>query len=181
MAKLWKKDKTEIKNFAEVCEILKPLNVQLSEWPVPKNPELQSLLAKDKLSDDEKSQILHHVRDRFEEQSRQYGYKTQDLVSLTSATPTLEDLLAKFDKIHTHSDDEVRYIIEGSGLFGFVLPNQEQVVLQVEAGEYIRVPANTEHWFLLDAARRIKAVRYFVSPEGWVANYVPKDVQIAIE
>lgn len=181
MALLWTDGKMSINDFSKIEDALRPLGVELAEWPLPPSPELQTLLAKEHLSDDEKSQILHHLHARFDEQSRKYGYQSQDLVSLSSETPALDDILAKFDKIHTHSDDEVRYIVEGSGLFGFVLPDEKQVVLKIEAEEYIRVPANTQHWFLLDKNRRIKAVRYFVSPEGWVANYVQKDVKIAVE
>jgi 1,2-dihydroxy-3-keto-5-methylthiopentene dioxygenase len=87
-------------------------------------------------------------------------------------------MLAKFDKVHTHSDDEVRYIIDGEGIFGFVLPDGRQVELTVETGDYINVPADTEHWFHLTEKRRIKAVRYFTSAEGWVANYTGTPVRI---
>lgn len=83
----------------------------------------------------------------------------------------LEILAKKFDQCHTHDDDEVRYIVDGEGVFGFILPDNSQVELLVEAGEYINVPKNTEHWFYLTKAKRIKAVRYFTDTSGWIPVY----------
>jgi len=33
------------------------------------------------------------------------------------ATPNLEAMLARFDKEHTHDEDEVRFILSGRGIF----------------------------------------------------------------
>ena len=49
------------------------------------------------------------------------GYQSQDLIVLHPQIPNLDGLLEKFAAIHTHDDDEVRYIVEGEGTFGFVL------------------------------------------------------------
>jgi len=48
----------------------------------------------------------------------------------------------------------------------------------VHAGDYIHVPAGTEHWFVLTPARRIKAVRYFVTTEGWVPRYTDTAIRV---
>ena len=99
------------------------------------------------------------------------GYTSRDLIVLHPDTPGLDAIMARFDKPHTHDDDEVRYIVDGEGMFGFVLPNGEQLRVTVLPGEYIRVPKHTEHWFELTAVRRIKAVRYFSGTDGWVPRY----------
>jgi len=64
------------------------------------------------------------------------------MVVIHEAIPGLADMLAKFDKIHLHTDDEVRYILAGKGYFGFVEPDGKQFLLEVSAGDYINVPAN---------------------------------------
>jgi 1,2-dihydroxy-3-keto-5-methylthiopentene dioxygenase len=47
----------------------------------------------------------------------------------------------------------------------------------VQPEEYINVPENTEHWFYLTPSRRIKAVRYFTTMEGWVPEYTGKEIR----
>ena len=96
------------------------------------------------------------------------------LIVLHPEIPNLDAMLAKFNPIHTHSEDEVRYIVDGEGIFGFVRPDETQVELTVQPEEYINVPAGTEHWFCLTAARRVKAVRYFTGTEGWTPEYIAR-------
>jgi len=79
--------------------------------------------------------------------------------------------VGKFAKIHLHTDDEVRYILAGRGYFGFVEPDDGQFLVEVAAGDYINVPANTEHWFEMRDSGRIKAVRYFIDTSGWTPVY----------
>ena len=70
-----------------------------------------------------------------------HGYQSMDLVVLHPATPGLEAALQRFDQPHTHADDEVRYILEGEGIFGFLDAQGEERVVCVRAGDYLRVPA----------------------------------------
>jgi len=72
----------------------------------------------------------------------------------------------------------VRYVIDGEGIFGFVRPDGKQMELTIQPEEYINVPAGTEHWFYLTNARRIKAVRYFTTTEGWVPEYTETEIRM---
>lgn len=178
MALLKMMDGKETKDLTQIREQLSTLNIEISHWPIEKNERTESLLAQDVLSAEEKEELLKALDSRFEEQKKNYGYQSRDLIVLHKDVPGLDELLAKFDKTHTHDDDEVRYIVDGAGFFGFTFPDGQQALLKVEAEEYIRVPANTEHWFILDTNKRIKAVRYFTSQEGWVANYTNTEIQL---
>jgi 1,2-dihydroxy-3-keto-5-methylthiopentene dioxygenase len=91
--------------------------------------------------------------------------------------PNLDALLSKFNSCHYHADDEVRYIVAGEGIFGFVRPDGSQVELTVQPEEFINVPANSEHWFYLTPAKRIKAVRYFTTTEGWTPEYTSTEIK----
>lgn len=168
----------EFSDLAEIRQRLRPLNIELSHWPIEKTPVVGPLLKAETLTNEQKEQLLQALDSRFEEQKAKYGYQTRDLVVLHSQVPNLDDMLKIFDKCHTHSDDEVRYIIDGSGIFGFCMPDGSQALLTVQSEEYIRVPAETEHWFVLDHNRRIKAVRYFTSKAGWVANYTGTAIRV---
>jgi 1,2-dihydroxy-3-keto-5-methylthiopentene dioxygenase len=65
----------------------------------------------------------------------------------------------------------VRFIIEGRGLF-HIHPQQGAVVaIEVEAGDLVRVPRGTWHWFDLCADRRIRAIRLFQDASGWTPRY----------
>ncbi|HEY9797755.1 MAG TPA: hypothetical protein V6D30_19130, partial [Leptolyngbyaceae cyanobacterium] len=148
-----------------------PLNVQLNRWSVGDNPEIHRLLAKDALSDEEKEQVLQALDSYFEELKASAGYQFRDLIVLHPDVANINALLSKFDPCHYHTDAEVRYIVAGEGIFGFVRPDGSQVELTVQAQEYINVPENTEHWFYLTPSQRIKAVRYFTTTEGWLPEY----------
>jgi 1,2-dihydroxy-3-keto-5-methylthiopentene dioxygenase len=77
----------------------------------------------------------------------------------------------KFNREHWHDEDEVRFIIEGRGLFHIHPPGNAVFALEVEAGDLIRVPRGTHHWFDLCAERRIRAIRLFQDQAGWTPNY----------
>jgi 1,2-dihydroxy-3-keto-5-methylthiopentene dioxygenase len=178
MAHLKLQDGSTYTELSDIRQKLAPLSIELSHWPIEKTEKVGALLQADTLSDQQKEDLLKELDNRFLEQKAKYGYQTRDLVVLHAQVPKLEEMLKIFDKCHKHSDDEVRYIVDGSGIFGFCMPDGSQALLTVEAEEYIRVPADTEHWFVLDNKRRIKAVRYFTSKEGWVAHYTGTPVKI---
>ncbi len=134
-------------------------------------------MEKKSLDDAGKEELLGLLQNRFEELKRDKGYTTRDMVVIHEDTPGLADMLGKFDKIHYHTDDEVRYILAGHGYFGFVEPDGGQFMLMVNAGDYINVPANAEHWFEMRDAKRIKAVRYFIDTSGWAAVYSEREKQ----
>ena len=57
------------------------------------------------------------TRSEIEEMKRRGGYVTADVIDVNPATPNLDVMLAKFDKEHTHDEDEVRFILAGRGIF----------------------------------------------------------------
>ncbi len=104
------------------------------------------------------------------------GYVTADVINVNRSTPGLEEMLQKFSREHWHDDDEVRFIIQGRGVF-HIHPREGSVcAIEVEAGDLIRVPQGTWHWFDLCADRQIRAIRLFKDPAGWVPNYTETGV-----
>lgn len=99
------------------------------------------------------------------------GYVTADVIDVTPDTPGLEEMLARFDKEHWHDEDEVRFIVSCSGLFHIHDRGGEVVAIEVTAGDLIRVPRGTFHWFNLCADRRIRAIRLFQDKSGWTPHY----------
>ena len=177
MAILRLEDGTTYTDLSDISRELAQLNIQLNRWPVGEDPEIRNLLAQDVLNDSEKEQVLEALDGYFEELKQTAGYHSRDLIVLHPEIPNLDTMLSKFDRCHTHADDEVRYIVAGEGIFGFVRPGGDQVELTVQSEEYINVPANSEHWFYLTASRRIKAIRYFNGTEGWVPEYTGTEIR----
>jgi 1,2-dihydroxy-3-keto-5-methylthiopentene dioxygenase len=99
------------------------------------------------------------------------GYVTADVIDVNPQTPGLETMLAKFNREHWHDEDEVRFIIRGRGIFHIHPPGTPVVAIEVEAGDLIRVPRGTLHWFNLCETREIRAIRLFQDPAGWAPNY----------
>ena len=99
------------------------------------------------------------------------GYQTADVIDVRPETPKLETMLARFTREHWHDEDEVRFIIEGRGLFHVHPPDRPVFAIEVESGDLIRVPRGTHHWFDLCADRRIRAIRLFQDASGWTPHY----------
>lgn len=171
MARIIFPDGKELKDLSTIQNRLAQLNITLRHWPAPADEHARELMDKKSLNDAEKEELLGFVQDRFEELRREKGYRTRDLAVIHEDIPGLADMLGKFDKIHTHSDDEVRYILAGRGYFGFVEPDGKQFLLEMRGGDYINVPADTEHWFEMRGCTRCKAVRYFIDTSGWTPIY----------
>ena len=110
---------------------------------------------------------------KIDEMKRRGGYVTADVIDVNPETPNLEAMLARFDKEHTHSEDEVRFILAGRGIFFLALDNLDKGVASVEVhpGDMLRVPRGTRHWFTLCEDRRIRAIRWFQDTTGWTPHY----------
>ncbi|MFY0535799.1 1,2-dihydroxy-3-keto-5-methylthiopentene dioxygenase [Nannocystis pusilla] len=80
------------------------------------------------------------------------GYVAQDVIELRPDTPNLDGLLAKFKDEHLHRDDEVRFVLDGEGIFDIRGADERWIRVQVERGDLIVVPADLYHRFFDRAA-----------------------------
>jgi 1,2-dihydroxy-3-keto-5-methylthiopentene dioxygenase len=113
---------------------------------------------------------------KIEELKARGGYVTADVIDVSPDTPGLDAMLAKFNTEHWHDEDEVRLIVDGRGLFHIHPPDGPVFAIEVQAGDLIRVPKGTHHWFDLCGDRRIRAVRLFQDPSGWTPHYTDSGV-----
>lgn len=103
------------------------------------------------------------------------GYQTVDVISLNASNPDKDALRQKFLSEHTHNEDEVRFFVDGQGLFSLHVDDKIYEVL-CQKGDLISVPANTPHWFDMGPEPSLVAIRFFNNPEGWVAHYTGSDI-----
>ena len=119
--------------------------------------------------------VLAAYADEIDEMKRRGGYVTADVIDVNPETPNLDAMLARFDKEHTHSEDEVRFILAGRGIF-FLHLQGKVVSVEVGPGDMLRVPQGTTHWFTLCEDRRIRAIRWFQDTTGWTPQYTGSGV-----
>ena len=106
------------------------------------------------------------------------GYRTADVISINQGTENYGAIRAKFLSEHTHSEDEIRFFVDGQGLFWFNLETEPVFNLLCEKGDLISVPAGTKHWF--DAGETnpfVKAIRIFIDSSGWVPEYTESKME----
>jgi 1,2-dihydroxy-3-keto-5-methylthiopentene dioxygenase len=126
-------------------------------------------------------EILAAYSEEIEALKARGGYVTADVIDVNPLTPGLEAMLAKFNREHWHDEDEVRFIIHGRGVF-HIHPREGAVIaIEVEAGDLIRVPRGTWHWFNLCETREIRAIRLFQDAAGWAPNYTESGVDSGFE
>jgi len=121
--------------------------------------------------------VLAAYAGKIDELKARGGYVTADVIDVKPDTPGLDAMLARFNSEHWHDEDEVRFIVEGRGLFHIHPADGGPVfAIEVEAGDLIRVPRGTHHWFDLCGDRRIRAIRLFQDSSGWTPHYTNSGV-----
>ena len=84
--------------------------------------------------------ILAAYAAKIDELKARGGYVTADVIDVKPDTPGLDGMLARFNSEHWHDEDEVRFIVEGRGLFHIHPAHGPVFAIEVEAGDLIRVP-----------------------------------------
>jgi len=154
-------EKRSLKEYDEIQSFLANIGIDYERWE----------RLKDISNETTAEQILGMYAKRINELKSRSRYVTADVIDVNPNTPGIDSMLAKFNIEHRHEEDEVRYIIDGRGLFHIHPQNGPVVALEVEAGDLIRIPRGTLHWFDLCGERRIRAIRLFQDTSGWTPHY----------
>ena len=150
----------------QISEFLAPFGIWYEKWEVQErvDPEADSEAILDAYSED------------IERLKQRGGFVTADVISVSPATPGLDEMMAKFAKEHTHSEDEVRFTISGRGRFQIHPDGGPVFAIEVEQGDLINVPCGTRHWFHLCEDQSIRCIRLFEDKSGWTPHYVDDPV-----
>jgi 1,2-dihydroxy-3-keto-5-methylthiopentene dioxygenase len=147
----------------EVGPFLAALGIDYERWE-PVAPEAPA------------EELLAGYASEIEALKESGGYVTADVIDLGPDTPGLDQMLDRFNVEHWHDEDEVRFIVDGSGVFHIDPPEGGVVSIEVGPGDLIRVPRGTRHWFDLCETRRIRAIRLFQDKSGWTPHYTGSGV-----
>ena len=103
---------------------------------------------------------------------KEKGYVEADMVALRPDTPGLSDICNKFAREHHHTDDEVRFVVEGKGVFEIQDHSEKQFLkITTTPGDLIVIPANRRHLFYLTEEQTIRCIRLFKDESGWEAHF----------
>jgi 1,2-dihydroxy-3-keto-5-methylthiopentene dioxygenase len=151
----------------EIAKHLAPLGIWHERW------EVEGRIGPDATNEE----ILAAYEPEIERLKTAGSFVTADVINVNPATPGLDEMLARFDKEHTHSEDEVRFTVRGNGVFWIHPEDGSPVVsIEVEAGDLINVPTGTKHWFHLCDDRTIRCIRLFQDRSGWTPEYIAEGV-----
>lgn len=114
---------------------------------------------------------LLKYKNQIEKLKKKFSYASADCCTLNTSNPNLDKILEPFKKEHHHTDDEVRFTVEGEGIFGVNPLTDPPFEICVEAGDLLVVPAMTRHWFELTEKKNICCIRIFKENPKWEAIY----------
>jgi len=155
----------EIREHELIASRLAELGVQFEQWQATRP------LA----ADADQDAVLSAYQDSVDRLNQQYGFQSVDVVALRPDNPKKDEFRQKFLAEHTHADFEVRFFVDGSGLF-YLHVNDKVYVVLCEKGDLISVPANTTHWFDMGKDPDFKCIRLFTTEDGWVGNFTGSEI-----
>ncbi|KAF2151189.1 1,2-dihydroxy-3-keto-5-methylthiopentene dioxygenase [Myriangium duriaei CBS 260.36] len=115
--------------------------------------------------------IIHHRINTIADVDRiahDRSYSNRDEITISPTTlPGYEDKVKMFFHEHLHEDEEIRYIMDGSGFFDVRGKEDDWVRIRLEEGDLMIMPAGIYHRFTTDENNYTKAMRLFKDAPKW--------------
>ena len=152
-------------DFDDIASVLGGIGVLFERWQA--NRPLAS--------DAGPQSILAAYQDSIDRLNERFGFQSADVISLQADHPQKDALRNKFLSEHVHADFEVRFFVDGKGLF-YIHKNNQVYLVMCTRGDLISVPADTTHWFDMGTAPCLQCIRLFTTEDGWVADFTGSDI-----
>jgi 1,2-dihydroxy-3-keto-5-methylthiopentene dioxygenase len=144
----------------EIAEALAPIGVRFERW------ELPVAVSEDADSD----AILEAYRPHLDRLMGESGAGSADVVRMRPGMAAYPAMRQKFLDEHTHTEDEIRFFVGGTG--NFILHANGRVYdAHCTEGDLISVPAGIKHWFDAGAEPNATVLRVFTDTTGWTPYY----------
>lgn len=152
-------------DFEQIASQLGQAGVLLERWEA--NQPLSA--------DAQQQEVISAYKDSIDRLNARYNFQSIDVVSLKPDNPKRDEMRRMFLREHIHKDFEIRFFVDGKGLF-YLHINDKVYCILCEKGDLISVPANTAHWFDMGSAPDFKSIRLFTTDNGWVADFTGSDI-----
>ena len=143
-----------------IQDLLNQRGIGFERWPAQHLLNLNASTA----------EILTTYKNQIEQTQSRGNFPCVDAIRVLPDHPDRISLRKKFLKEHIHAEDEVRFFVEGRGLFCLHLGG-EVVQVHCETNDWISIPAGTRHWFDMGETPCFCTLRFFNNPRGWVAEF----------
>ncbi|KAL4483890.1 hypothetical protein ABPG72_013896 [Tetrahymena utriculariae] len=121
-----------------------------------------------KLDGDENNTELNKI-------CKQRNYASRDQIKCGNHCENYQQMLSNFRKEHIHLDEEIRYIIGGSGYFDVRDHEDKWIRIQSVKGDLIVLPEGIYHRFTTDKKDGVHAMRLFKDEPKWTPYNRPCD------
>lgn len=151
---------TQTSDRAHIAQELQHIGVRFEQWladaELPRGANQEA--------------VIDAYRSSIDRLVAQCGYSSFDVLRVERGAPNTETMRRKFLDEHRHSEDEVRFFVEGRGAFYLHVDGRVYQTVCCK-GDLISVPAGTKHWFDMGPDPDFTVIRLFMNPDGWVANF----------
>ncbi|XP_027199879.2 acireductone dioxygenase 1 [Dermatophagoides pteronyssinus] len=114
--------------------------------------------------------------ENFQKIRQERGYDYQDELEISKTKiDDYENKLKIFFTEHLHSDEEIRFCLNGSGYFDVRDRDDRWIRIKIGKNDLLILPAGIYHRFTLDHNDYIKVVRLFTGQPCWTAINRPAD------
>lgn len=147
-------------NYEAIQSTLAGINIGFERWQANKTLSATA----------DSVEIISLYQNEIDRIMRDFNFGSVDVIHMTPQHPEKIQLREKFLREHVHSEDEVRFFIEGGGLFCLHIENKIYAV-KCEKQDFISVPTGVKHWFDAGEHPKFSVIRFFTHKEGWIAHY----------
>ncbi|KAG9308097.1 Acireductone dioxygenase ARD family [Chiua virens] len=112
-------------------------------------------------------------KDEVSRVAKERNYKNHDIIAINKEVlgDEFETKIKNFYHEHMHEDEEIRYILEGSGYFDVREHATESWIrCHMGAGDLLVLPAGIYHRFSLDTNNHVRTMRLFKDEPKWIAH-----------
>ena len=113
-----------MRDHTEIAKALGDIGVEFELW------EANQPLA----ADADAEAVMTTYQASIEQLDKRYGFQSKDVVALRPDNPQKADFRQKFLAEHTHADFEVRFFVDGSGLFYLHIGDKVYLLLRFVTG-----------------------------------------------
>ena len=100
-------------------------------------------------------------------------YKNHDVIKVSPATlPNYEEKIQMFYREHLHEDEEIRYVLDGTGYFDVRRDKDDKWIrIEMSGGDMIVLPAGMYHRYTNDVKDFVHVMRLFKDNPKWCSPH----------